>query len=220
MAQVIHYYVKYGQAVVLPFTAQAPLTSGARQTLITGATGPVTADLTISKDSAALGAPTGIITQVGTKLYTYNASAADMTAQRILAIVSDAAGAAFDDVTIIIETILELGQLNANASNMAAGNSGIVGTGVGTGHGIQGVPGASGKICNFFDTIFGAEPASAWNSLTSTVADALQHLAARFYHSVVTSGTQQTVYKRGGVTALDTMTITPTGSTVQKGEAS
>jgi len=220
MAQVIHFYVKYGQAVILPFTAQAPLTSGARQTLITGATGPVTADITISKDGAALGAPTGTIAQVAGKLYTYNASAADMTAQRIMAVVSDAAGAAYDDVTIYIETILELGQLNANATNMPTGNSGIVGTGIGTGHGIQGIPGASGKICNFFDTVLVTEPAAAYNALTSTIMETLQHLAARFYHRVVTSGTQQTVYKRGGVTASDTMTITPTGSTVEKGQAS
>lgn len=207
MAKVFHFYVPYGQAVVLPFTADAPLTSGARQTCITGATGPVTADISISKDGAALGAPAGTITQVGTKLYTYNATAADMSAQRIMAIISDNAGAAYDDVTIHIETRLAT-QFYGDASAAP-----------GAANGFHGIGTATGKPCNWFDTVLGVEPTAAFNALTSTVGEFLQHLLARWFHVVITSGTQQIVYKRDDSTALDTMTVTPTGSTVTKGRA-
>jgi pSer/pThr/pTyr-binding forkhead associated (FHA) protein len=158
-------------------------------------------------------------TQVAGKLYIYSATAADVTAQRILAVISDAAGAAYDDVTLIIETVLELGQVVADARQMAGNKNGIDAYGLGTGNGINGTAGASGKVCNFFDTVLGAEPAAAFNALTSSVADMWQHLLARFYHTVTTSGTQQTVYKRDNTTVLDQMTITPTGGSVTKGRA-
>jgi hypothetical protein len=222
MAKVFRFTAKYGQAKSFEFTADAPLTSGARQVLISGGTGPVTADITGSKDGAGPAALTGVITNPGVSwIYVYAASAADLQCDRSLVVkVSDAGAALYDDVTLVIHFTLELSQFSVDPTSWTGNRNGIESKGLGAGHGYSGTAGASGKICNFFDTVLGTEAATAYNALTSTIKDAIQKVAARFYKRVVTNTTQQIVYKEDGTTAVDTMTITASGSSVDKGAAS
>lgn len=207
MPQIIHAYINYGYATSIAFTAVA--TADTDQ-FVSGASGPVTADVSISKDGAALGALSGTtISNPGAgKLFLLNISADDSKFTKIDFLVTDG-GADYQDVLIKVETRLPT-QIFADASQIPGSNFGIYGLGSATGGGTNVLR----------TTTLGAEPTTAFDVETATVAEGIQHLGMRAYHKRAASGTLLVVYKKDDATALNSMTISVAGGTVTVSRAS
>lgn len=102
-------------------------------------TAPLTADIWISKDGAATANATNAFTAVSNGVYTWVATAAEMQATRLCVNVYDAtASAIFKPVSILIQTKLQLGQIDVNATQIGGNVSAMSLTGVGTGAGLFG----------------------------------------------------------------------------------
>lgn len=208
MAKVFQFTAPAAQAADFSFTADAPLTSGARQTLISGATGPVTADIAGSKDGAAPAALTGTISNPGASwVYVYSASAADLTVSRVLVVrVSDLAGAAYDDVTLVIYVSVNVSRLNLDSSAVP-GQVPLLLT-----------PNGTTRHTNLLDVAMGAEPVAITGAVGATrgAQAMLQDLWYRFLrkHKKTGSGSsgQVIVYKEDDVTPIATQTASKTGS--------
>jgi hypothetical protein len=216
MPMVSQHFVIFNAAVSIPFMAEATADA---DLFVAGALGPVTANATISKNGAALGALTGTtISNPGAgKLFLLNISAADAAFRRLDFLITDA-GTNFKDVWISIETQLDLGSLVVNATNYPGNVDAIKASGVGAGNGITAVAGASGRITNLFDTTLGTEPAVAFNVVTSTAGQMLQLLGMRWFHKVRADAGTLTMFKADSVAVLGTgATITVASGVVTRG---
>lgn len=78
---------------------------------------------------------------------------------------------------------------------------GIVGVGVGPGQGLQGVKGATGRVCNFWDTQEGAEPSGA-PADDATFGEIQQYLKRRHTNKVTQDSGDQVWYKDDSLTVL------------------
>lgn len=104
------------------------------------------------------------------------------------------------------------------ATSSGGNGSGIAASGNGTGSGFLGTAGASGKICNFFDTIEPTEPVGAIAN-SATYGATLQYLKRRFFNKVTQTVTTQTMFKDDSATTLTTMPVSDDGAVQTKGKS-
>ena len=132
---------QYGVATTVYFTLRQPAATSSD--LYYTSTAPLQADVKISKDgvydSTSDNAPAQIASI--TQLYSLVVSAAEMQANVVDIIISDAVGSAFRDHHIQIRTQLNLGTIVVNAAQKATNTTAATFTGNGTGAGISFVGG-------------------------------------------------------------------------------
>jgi hypothetical protein len=137
---------KYGASATVYFTLASPASSTSDR-YVTTAPGTLFAsgDIKVSKDGAAFANATNTPTQVvaANPLYALALTASEMAAEDVIVQIVDQNGPAFRDALIHVRTKLNLGQINADASALTNAN-GMTVTGVGTGHGLSCVGGATG----------------------------------------------------------------------------
>lgn len=104
------------------------------------------------------------------------------------------------------------------AQSTGGNGNGIIATGQGSGSGIFGVAGATGKIANLLDTLEGSEPTTAVPN-NSTFAQIMQYHKRRFFNKVTQTITTQTVFKDDSATTLTTMPVSDDGTTQTKGKS-
>lgn len=138
---VYSFFAKYGTQTTFYFgleditDAEAPFTG----------TAPLTADIWVSKDGGAAAAATNAAAAISNGFYSWTATATEMQATRLAVSIYDAtASAIFKPVFISINTKLQIGQLDADASALT-NTPGIKATGIGTGAGISATGGATGQ---------------------------------------------------------------------------
>ena len=134
-------YAKYATQTTFYFSledvsdAEAPFTG----------TAPLTADIWLFKDGGAAAAATNAFTAISNGLYSWVATATELTCTQLNVNVYDAtASAIFKPLSITIRTKLQLGQIDADATGLS-NTHGIVATGVGTGSGISATGGSTGN---------------------------------------------------------------------------
>lgn len=211
-----HEFGKYGVQTTFYFAledvsdVEAPFTG----------TAPGTADIWISKDGGAPANATNAMTAIGNGVYSLVLTATEMQATRLALSIYDAtASAIFLPIFAIITTKLQLGQLDADASQITNAH-GIVATGNGSGDGLHAVAGGSGQITNLFNTVLGAELTAIPTAAAGTVAQFLLALWQRFFHKVTQTATTQTLFKADSTTSLGTATCSNDGTTMTKGKVS
>lgn len=126
-------YAFYGAQTTFYFTfedisdAEAPFTG----------TAPVAADIWVSKNGGAPANATNAMTAVGNGIYSWVATASEMQAATVVVSVYDAtASAIFKPAALLIETQVNVSQLNVDASTMTNSNAATF-TGSGTGNGAE-----------------------------------------------------------------------------------
>ena len=197
-------YFPYGQAA--SFIITAPVVAAGRE-FVAGAGGPVTADASISKDEAAFAAIGGAVTNVATKAYLVALNATDMQFRRGALLLSDAAGAAYDDVLVLLRTRLEPSALQLDASQLVGVKPFLL------------TPNGATQHTNLFDTVLGSELAAIGTAATNSVGQFLLALWERFFHKVTQTQTQQTVFKVDDSTPVATSVCSNVGGTQTKGRA-
>lgn len=214
---------QYGAAYTIYFGLEVVAGTNSDR-LITAAVAaiPVVAgDVKISKDGGALADTTNLPTQITASqpLYALTLTATEMQASRIVVnFVDQTATPTFRDLMILIETVTTLGRFYVDASLMPGNVNGIDGRGAGSGHGISGTAGASGKVSNLFDSVLGTEPSAAFAVATVTAAQALQLIGMRLFHKVSADSTSLTMYKADDSTVLGTAApITVASGVVTRG---
>jgi len=133
-------YAFYGAQTTFYFTfedisdAEAPFTGAA----------PVAADIWVSKNGGAPANATNAMTAIGNGIYSWVATATEMQAATVVVSVYDAtASAIFKPAALLIETQVNVSQLNVDASTMTNSNAATF-TGGGTGNGAEFLSGSSG----------------------------------------------------------------------------
>jgi hypothetical protein len=137
---------QYATARTVYFTLRAP--AGSNNDTFYASTAPAAGDVDIFRDGVEWQAGSGSDNapqRVGsTKLYSLQLSATEMTGTIIDVIISDVSGAAFRDLHIQIRTKQVMSQVDLDTSNMSGAQSAFKATGVGAGHGIEAIGGATG----------------------------------------------------------------------------
>ena len=105
---------------------------------------PLAADIFLSKDGGAAAAATNASTAIGNGIYSWVATATEMQATRLaVSIYDQTASEIFKPIFFIVNTKLQIGQLDADATALS-NVAGITATGQGTGSGISATGGATG----------------------------------------------------------------------------
>lgn len=176
-------------------------------------------DARVSKDGGAEAASTNTPARITTTHHSIAFTAAEMQCSELVCVIRDQTEPeVFEPIIITVINRMNLGQLSIDATQIGGNANAVEATGVGTGHGFSGTAGASGKICNFFDTLEGSEPAGAI-AANATFAAILQHLKRRHFNRVTSTSALLTMYKDDNTTALCTMAISDDGTTASKGRA-
>lgn len=182
-----------------------------------GYTGAVAAgDVKVSKDGAAEANIATLPTSIAGGQWYFVFSAAELQC-RALGVRVTKAGIALTQFTV--ETVLALGKLTVDPTALGSNHNAIEAIGVGTGHGFSGTAGGSGKICNFLDTLEGAEPVAAIAANASAMT-ILQHVKRREMNKVISTSALMTIFRDDNVTVLETMVVGDDGTTASKGRAS
>lgn len=144
---IYEYDGKYGAVKTVYFTLQSPAATSSDR-LVTTAPGTLFAagDVKLSKDGGAFANATSSVAQIAASnpLYSLDLTATEMQCENLIVQIVDQNGPAFRDALIHVRTKLKLGQVDIDASNLT-NTSAMVLTGVGTGHGLEAVGGATGN---------------------------------------------------------------------------
>lgn len=144
---IYNYDGTYGAATDIYFTLSSPAATSSDR-LVTTAPGSLFAagDIKISKDGGAFGNVANSVSQVAASnpLYKLTLSTSEMQAELALVQIVDQDGPAFRDQLWIVRTKQRLGQLFIDASNLT-NSTAVTFTGIGSGHGLSCVAGATGK---------------------------------------------------------------------------
>ncbi len=136
MPTVYQHFAKYGVATDFYFCVETPASTGADR-FLSAAVPWVAGDVKVDKDGAGLNNVSALPTRIGsTALYKWAATAGELAANKVNCLLIDADGPAWRDCHIAIETRLLLGQVDVDASAMAAGTHAMSLVGVGTGYGL------------------------------------------------------------------------------------
>lgn len=134
---------KYGVASTFYFAVASPAATSSDR-FFNAASPFVAGDVQISKDGGAFANVTNLPARIGTTaIFSIDLTAAEMQATTIIVQIVDQDGPAFRDAALVIRTKIQVGQLDVDASQLT-NTSAIVATGVGSGHGISAVGGATG----------------------------------------------------------------------------
>ena len=177
---------QYGVATTVYFTLRQPAATSS-DLYYTG-TAPVQADVKISKDGVYDSTSDNAPAQVAsiTQLYSLVVSAAEMQADVVDIIISDAAGSAFRDHHIQIRTQMNLGTVVVNAAQKATNTTAVTLTGNGTGAGLSCVGGDNdGKDIDgvLADHTQNYGTLAAYNSSTSVDLDNSTAVATNDYYN-------------------------------------
>lgn len=176
-------------------------------------------DARISKDGAAEAASTNTPARITTTHHSIAFTAAEMQCTELVCVIRDQTEPeVFEPILITVINRMNLGQLSIDATQIGGNANAVEATGVGTGHGFSGTAGASGKICNFFDTLEGSEPATAI-AANATFAAILQHAKRRLFNRNTSTSALLTIYKDDNTTPLCTMVVGDDGTTASKARA-
>jgi hypothetical protein len=144
---------KYKTATKLVFTVAAPASGGGASSdrFFNSASPFVAGDVQVAQE-ATPGAGFGSFSNVGTlptrigstPLFEQPLTAAEMDGATIAVMIVDTDGPAFRDTLLLVRTVEELGNVDIDASQYT-NKTAFLATGVGTGHGISAVGGASGR---------------------------------------------------------------------------
>lgn len=108
-------------------------------------TAPLAADIWLSKDGGAPANATNAMTAIGNGVYSWVATATEMQATRLAVSVYDAtASAIFKPAYLVINTKLQLGQLDIDATQIGGNTAAIVLQAVGSASGVSSTGGATG----------------------------------------------------------------------------
>lgn len=207
---------KYGVATTFYFNIPS-LTATSTDVFFTGAA-PVAGEVKIVKDGGAGANTANLPVLIATSLGAWGLllSATEMQASDIVVTVSK--GTVYGACVIHIQTKLRLGQISVDATQIGGNANGVESTGVGTGHGWSGTAGASGKICNFMDTLEGTEPVTAV-AANATLSAILQHMKRRQFNRVTSTVALMTIYRDDNSTPNCTMAVSDDGTTASKNRA-
>jgi len=216
---IFHAYAQYGVSTVIYFTLKEPSATNSDR-FITAAAPFVAGDVKISKDGGALANVTNLPVQVASAQYSWTPTAAEMQCIKAQIFLIDQNGPVWRDAIIRIETTLALGNLlvvnpngnGATISSSGGNGNGIHATGNGTGSGWLGTAGGTGAICNFFDTLEGAEPTGAIGN-SASFKQILQYLKRRFFNRHEQTSALQTMKKDDSTTNLQTAVSSDDGTT-------
>lgn len=231
-------FAKYGTATTFMFAleditdAEAPFTGVA----------PLTADIWISKDGGAAANATNAFTAVSNGIYTWALTATEAQATRLLVNVYDAtASAIFKPISILIQTKLQLGQIDVDTTQIGGNvtalllqgvgtGSGLLATGGATGDGLEGVGGATSGFGlkgtatstnennNVFTVTEGTEPGSAIGN-NATALRILQGLKRRMFNKVTATSTQLKTFGDDSTTVVETQTASNDATTQTVGKS-
>jgi len=151
---VYDYDAVYGVQKAFVFSAAAPAASssdvlytGAAVWAATAAEALILIDGALSTVVNADGRATNAPAQISGPFYSITLTAAELSGENIQVCLRDS-GAAVRDVLIRIRTSQQLGKVIVNATAYGSNNSAMVLTGVGSGHGLSAVGGATGQDIN------------------------------------------------------------------------
>lgn len=142
----------YGADKDVFFTLQSPAATSSDR-LVTTAPGSLFAagDIKVSVDGGAFASATNSVSQVAASnpLYklTLDSASGEMSGENIIVQIVDQDGPAFRDALIHVRTKIKTGQLVVDASNLTNTTAATF-TGVGSGHGVSAVGGATGQDIN------------------------------------------------------------------------
>jgi len=136
------YDAVYGVQKAFVFLAASPAASSSN-TFLSAAAPWATTECRITIDGGAVADCTNAPTRIGSSaFYTITLTAAELAGENIWVHIADS-GAAARDVALHIRTSVEVGKIVANAAQMS-NTTALACTGVGSGHGISAVGGATG----------------------------------------------------------------------------
>lgn len=140
------YDAVYGVQKAFVFLAASPSATSSDK-FLSAAAPWATTECHVTKDGGAVADATNAPTRIGTSaFYTITLTAAELQAENVWVHISDAGNAA-RDVALRIRTSIEVGKMVLNAAQMT-NTTALLATGIGTGHGISGVAGATGQDIN------------------------------------------------------------------------
>jgi len=185
------YDAVYGVQKAFVFLAASPAASSSN-TFLSAAAPWATTECRITIDGGAVADCTNAPTRIGTSaFYTITLTAAELSGENIWVHIADS-GVAARDVALHIRTSLEVGKIVANAAQMSNTTAMLL-TGVGTGHGLSAVAGATGKDIDgtFGEHLIRKSTATAGGASTVTL-DASASATNDFYNGhvvLIISGT-------------------------------
>jgi hypothetical protein len=138
---------KYGVESTFYFAIASPAATSSDR-FFNAATPFVAGDVQISKDGGAFGNVTNLPTRLGSSaIFSIVLTAAEMQAATIVVQLVDQDGPTFRDAAIVVRTKQELGNVDIDASQLS-NTSAFKVTGIGSGHGIEAIGGATGQDIN------------------------------------------------------------------------
>jgi hypothetical protein len=138
---------KYGVQSTFYFAVASPAATSSDR-FFNAASPFVAGDVQISKDGGAFTNVGTLPARVGsTAIFSLTLSAAEMQASTIVVQLVDQDGPLFRDAAVVVRTKQELGNVDIDASQLT-NTSAFKVTGVGSGHGIEAVGGATGQDIN------------------------------------------------------------------------
>lgn len=235
MPSVYQHFAKHGVATDFFFCVETPSSQGSDR-FCDSSLGFVAGDAKVDKDGGGLANVSALPTRIGSQLFKWAATAAEMTANKVNMLLVDQNGPGWRDMHIAIETRLLLGQIDVDATQIggnthamsligvgtgyglfAKGSSGIRGEAQGTsGHGILGVgigagfglAGSGGaNPTNILDSLEGVELATSELGDNMTFANILQLLKQRFAFKIDQDSSFQRWYRKDSTTVLATRTV-------------
>ncbi len=140
---------KYGVATKLIFPVASPAATSSDR-YFNAASPFVAGDVKVAQDTGAgLGAFTNVGTlpvRIGTTpAFELSLTAGEMSGYTVIVSIVDQDGPAYRDQMIVIRTAHEVGKVDIDATAIGGNVSAFTATGVGSGHGINAVSGATGK---------------------------------------------------------------------------
>lgn len=176
-------------------------------------------DAKVSKDGGAEASTTNTPARITAFLHSIAFTATEMQCAELDCIIRDQTEPeVFEPIHIKVINRLLLGSISVDATQIGGNVHGVESIGVGTGHGWSGTAGASGKICNFLDTLEGAEPTTAI-AANASFAAVLQHLKRREFNRVTSTSALMTIYRDDNSTPNCTMAVADDGTTASKARA-
>lgn len=134
---------KYGVESTFYFAVASPAATSSDR-FFNAASPFVAGDVQISKDGGAFANVTNLPTRIGTTaIFSIVLTATEMQATTIVVQLVDQDGPAFRDAALVIRTKIQIGQMDIDASQLT-NTTALLATGVGSGHGISAVGGATG----------------------------------------------------------------------------
>jgi len=212
MTPTFQFFSSYGIADTFYFTVPVP--AGTNDDRLLNAAVPwIAGDVKISKNGGAVANITSLPTRIGTTpIYSMALTAAEMSAEWIVVYLVDANGPAWRDTTIIVSTVMRLGRLVVDATQIGGNYSALDLTGVGNKCGLQ-VEGASDAyITNLFDQLEGTEPSGA-PADNASFAAIWRDMKRRFTNRILQTSTAQTRYKDDSVTICWSRVVSDDSST-------